>query len=298
MTWIAGALLLLVGGDAALAAPRAGEGLRLSQILQTLDATPAGHRLVKRAAVAWKLERVNQLLAYLRWGTVSKTDAVLTRHFDPVTGKEERSRQVVIYLRRDLPIEETVLDLAHEIVHAMEPPLWDPYDPELTATKYIQVSIEGAGGEVDAVFEECTVANDLVRSKTGIAARSPASRARLSDRCHRYGHENASGRIDRSLIMKDFYAVGAWRDRLQKQLGKEHRVLQALSDDEPVLYSSTGRTPYPVALLEEFEQMNEVACANSRRRESAGALRALASMPGKPAENARFLKNRCQGRGA
>ncbi|HTL10896.1 MAG TPA: hypothetical protein VL588_00315 [Bdellovibrionota bacterium] len=278
---------LVLGALAGALPAQVQAGLRLDQIVQTLSSVPAGRDILERARKSWGLAQTSQVGNYLRWGQVSKTDAVLTRHFDPTTGKEERNRQVVVYLRRDMPLEETVLDLAHELVHAVEPPLWDPYDPDLTPARYVRVSIEGKGGEADAVVQECRVASNLMPLVNATV------RARLSDRCKRY--QTPATPVDRGLVVKDFYAVGAWKSKLLERLGAEKTALPLITGTEPLLYSSTGRTPYPVALVDEFDQMNEVACANSRRREAAGALRSLASGP--PDETSRFLRRRCHDQG-
>src|SRR5947207_1584745 len=77
-----------------------------------LEGRPGGHSVYARARQSWGLDNICRVSGFLRWGQVSKTDAVLRRHVDPVSGKEARDRQVVIDLRRAPPAEETVLDLA------------------------------------------------------------------------------------------------------------------------------------------------------------------------------------------
>lgn len=265
----------------------------LKQVLAALQTSAAGRGLLDRAVERWQLKTQADVQTYLRWGVVSKTDAVLTRHFDPETGKEERTRQVLIYLRKDLSLQDAVLDLAHEMVHATETPLWDPYDPELTPTRYIQAAIEGRGGEVSAVLQECEVARDFLRVTRERAQRlaGAAAKASIAERCVRY-YDAKADVVSRERVLKDFYSVGKWKGRLQEQLGRAKHELPLLSEAEPVLFSSTGRTPYPVALYEEFEQMNEVACRNSRRRHES-ADRAPASLGTGLNENARFLQRRC-----
>jgi len=185
----------------------------------------------------------------LEWGDSSRTDAVLTRHYDPETGEEVREREVTIYLRRHAAVEDVALDLAHELVHAAQQPTWDPYDPDLTPVRFIRLSIEAAGGEADAVQAECQVAAEL-----GDAV------ATSGERCGRYAAGAREG------IVREFYRVGAWKRVLDRALGATAGELADLSGEEPLLLSSTGRAPYPVALLREYEALTEAACRNSRKR--------------------------------
>src|SRR5947208_2743712 len=106
---------------------------RLQDALEVLVHLPAGKALVQKALKRWNYVYPRELLNVLRWGPASKTDAVLTRHFNPATGEEERERQITIYVREKQPLKDIVLDIAHELVHATAPPGWDPYDPNLTA---------------------------------------------------------------------------------------------------------------------------------------------------------------------
>jgi len=254
----------------------------LAQVVQALSQTTAGKNWLKRAQKKWGLKSPSELTQFLRWGRVSKTDAVLTRHFDTEKGTEEKHRQVLIHLRHDQPFAEMILDLAHELVHAVQPPTWDPYDPHLTAVDYIQASIEGAGGETEAVFVECQVAYEI---STDLA----------QGRCARYFHQGA---LSRDFIRKDFYRVGAWKKRLKEKLGKRIDLLGHLTEDEPQLYSSTGRAPYPIALYEEFREMTQAACENTRRRYQdlrapASSARGWIESRVRRKETLQFLSRRC-----
>ena len=116
---------------------------RLETALRILEHLPTGRDLLSRAKKFWNLGRTASLRGVLKFGEASKTDAVLTRHFNPKTGEETRERQVTVYLRERQNLDDLVLDLAHELVHATTRPGWDPYDPRLTAGKYIWAAIEG-----------------------------------------------------------------------------------------------------------------------------------------------------------
>jgi hypothetical protein len=243
---------------------------RVRQALGVLTRLPSGRRLIERLEKKLQAGNSIELMKWIQPGAVSKTDAVLTRHFNPISGEEIRERKIMIYLRTDQPLNDLVLDLAHEMTHASEGTQWDPYDPTLTPGRYIQNSIDGVGGEVDALTQECQVGVEL-NALYGI----PASR------CLRYTKGQAV--VVRDRIRRDFYRVGRWYSDLKRRLGSESRKLPLLSRENPQLYSSTGQTPYPVALLAEFRELNDAACANSRKR-----LRDLATVSSK-----KFLHARC-----
>jgi hypothetical protein len=259
------------------------ESDRIRDALKILVQVPAGRNLVALAMSKWQLGRQDELLRYFRWDDVSRTDAVLTRHYDPATGKETRDREVTIYIRRGQKLQDLVFDIAHELTHATGKPGWDPYDPTLTAAKYIHASIEGSGGEVDALTMECQVGLEL-SIQYGISA----------SRCSRY-----RGRYDdvihKERIVRDFYRVGKWRGDLLKELGSQAHSFPYLSSDDPELYSSTGQAPYPVALLREFQSLNQTACENTRRRLELDRSPASSSSPAADPSTRRFLANRCGG---
>jgi hypothetical protein len=170
-----------------------------------------------------------------------------------------------------------VLDIAHELVHATTRPIWDPYDPKLTPGRYIHATIEGEGGEVEAVVAECQVGLELAH-RFGASAR----------RCRSY-RGTGSTRINTERVKRDFYRVGKWNAELTKKLGEEMPLFPLLSSRTPKLYSSTGHAPYPVALLQEFEQITRIACENTRKRTAA-----VKEQGRTPASSAlEFLSSRC-----
>lgn len=224
-----------------------------------LARVPAGKRILTRAQTFWNESSLEGLLKHLAYGSVSRTDAVLTRHYRPDTGEEVRERFVTVILKKDQALSDVAMDLAHELTHATTPPTWDPYDPKLTPGKYVHAALEAKGGEVDAVFTECEVAVDFKR-ELDLA----------SNRCDRYiqisGNENRLG-VDRAKIQMDFYRVGHWEPLVRSRLGRESGLFPLLSIKEPELYSATGGAPYPVALIREYDELNRVACENARKRD-------------------------------
>ncbi len=259
-----------------------GAGARgIEKALAILTDVPAGRVLAQKAMQVWRSDGASGLVEHFQWSEVSRTDTVLIRHFNPQTGVEERDRQVSIFLKEDQPSVEIVLDMAHEMVHAIARPNFDPYDPGLTVGKYIYTAIEGDGGEVDAVTAECEVALQL-SGRLGV----PISR------CESYRN--------REQIRLDFYRVGNWLPELVQRLGGEVKLFPILSAEAPRLYSSTGHSPYPFALLNEFDEITEIACSNTRIRQSSlpypllRGVRAVLSGDHSQFDVKNFIKLRCQ----
>lgn len=251
-----------------------------------LDRVPTGKRILTRAETFWNETTREGLVKHLAYGPVSRTDAVLTRHYHPDTGEEIRERFVTVILRKDQAMMDVAMDLAHELTHATTPPTWDPYDPGLTAGKYMHAALEANGGEIDAVFTECEVAVDLKRDLD-----------LRSTRCDRYiqlsGADNHLT-VDRTKIQGDFYRVGHWEPYVRARLGKETEHFPLLSTKEPELYSATGSAPYPVALMREYDELNRVACENVRKRTD-GRSPASANVTGDDSNSPAILGNRCRG---
>ncbi len=261
----------LAAAEPSPARTRAEDQERLSEAIRLLGLTPEGSELLGKARRAWRVRDLAGLLGHFRLAKVSRTDAILTRHYHPATGQEERERKVTVHLRRSQSLHDLVLDLAHELTHAAAGPTWDPYDAALTPAIYMRAAIEEPGGEVDALVAECAVGKGL-GIRRGVSA----------GRCRRYRKE--SGAIDREKVRADFYRVGRWLEEVRDRLGADADSFPLLTAGTPRLYSSTGHAPYPLALIREFDEITQIACENTRRREG--------SAPGRtPASD--FLAKRC-----
>jgi hypothetical protein len=261
---------------------------RLVQIWRTLQSVSAGHSLVEKAQRLWKLESDTDFLKHLKLGTSSRTDAVLTRHFSPQTGKEVREREVIIYLRENQSDVELLLDLSHELVHATSRAGFDPYDPTLSAVRYIRAAIDGEGGEVDAVLAECSIAQEMA-----------VEWGDRVHRCRRYLDSGASPRsgvdpISRDRVAQDFYRVGKWLNEIQKVLGSEAGLLALLKGETPRLLSSSAHVPYPVALYQEYEELTQVACRNSLERKRSLELKMSEKGPTRDPDLEQLLAARCR----
>jgi hypothetical protein len=279
-------LLLLNPSSAKAAAPKTEPAKIARDAITLLDKVPAGRQILSRAEMFWGETSRDGLLKHLAYGPVSRTDAVLTRHYHPDTGEEIRERFVTVVLRRDQALMDVAMDLGHELTHATTPPTWDPYDPKLTAGKYMHAALEATGGEIDAVFTECEIAVDFKRDlEMG------------TSRCDRYlvysGKDNHL-RVDRTRIQMDFYRVGHWEPFVRSRLGKETDNFPLLSTKEPELYSATGGAPYPVALMREYDELNRVACENVQRRGN-GRMPASVNVDSGESSGATALGDRCRG---
>ncbi|MEO7164467.1 MAG: hypothetical protein ABI041_16215 [Bdellovibrionia bacterium] len=233
---------------------------RFSAALFTLGGVTGGAVLLKKAIRLWELEDFSDLLKRFKWGNTSRTDTILTRYYNPKTGKEDRESEVTVYLRQDQSQFELVMDMAHELVHATARAGFDPYDSSLTVGKYIWAAIEGEGGEVQATMTECQIGLELaVKQGTKVARCNPYLESTTPVK-------NMGYVVSRAKVLRDFYRVGKWQMDLNRLLGREIQLFPLLSKDTPKLYSSTGHTPYPIALFHEFEEITETACKNSHNR--------------------------------
>lgn len=250
-----------------------------AEVLDLMRRSPRGHSLLEEARGYWKEENIIQISRHLKWGDVSRTDATLTRSIDPVTGEETRDRSVTIFLRRGATLDELVLDLSHELVHATKGHRWDPYDPELTADRYVQEAIEGEGGEVEALIAECEVGSELRGFRPGIE----------TPRCS-MGSIQEDGLLfeeRRRRAVEAFYALGSEFRSFVDRLSQQSPLREKVNAGRSVFISSTGNAPYPVALIREFEALNQMACANSRRRIASPTLESITK------NTQQFLQARC-----
>ena len=260
---------------------------RLIQVWKTLRSLPSGLALVESAQKIWKLDFEADFLKHIKLGDSSRTDTVLTRYFSAYSGKEERQREVVIFLRENQSDAELLLDLSHELVHATSRAIYDPYDPNLSAVQFILNGIDGEGGEVDAVLKECAISQEMTFGNGG--------------RAHRCSHyydlsfflTQSVHSLSRSLVAQDFYRVGQWLPEIQKQLGSETRFLPLLRNEAPRWLSSTAHAPYPVALFQEYEEMTQAACRNSLERKRVHHSHSSDRKPTQDGAIERLLATRC-----
>ncbi len=262
-----------VMGNEVTTAPQSGAH-EFQKILKLVGSSPTGAWLIEQAKVKFALPEASDLDRLFVWSRVSKTDAVLTRQFDQQTGEEVRTREVVIYLRHHDRFEDTVLDLAHELTHATFSPSWDPYDPDLDVITYVKNGIEGLGGEADALMTECQVGAEL-KILDGVS-KTRCTRYGLADSRPRRMIASVSASISeggdlsaiKQRVVNEFYQVGSEFGRLGRLLGPRVSELTHLTKQPSELISSTGGASYPLSLYSEYEELNRIACVNTKRRKS------------------------------
>lgn len=229
----------------------------VAEAILLVQSVESGRQLLDRSVSALGLQSPAELEWAVIPGRVSHTEASLIRHFDPSSGSERQERKLTVHLNIEQTVEQIALDLAHELTHASARPSWNPYDPKLTMERYIELNLEGPGGEVEAVATECAIAAEL-ETRVGLK----------THRCDRYFFRDETRiHVERERILNDFYRVGLHFEEIERRLGYEPRTrFPRLSSRSALLISSTGRVPYPLALILEYEDLNRTACENTRRR--------------------------------
>ncbi len=267
---------------------------RMQGALNSLNQLPTGVLLIQKAQLKWNQPDILGLLHYFSWGKASRTNTILTRHFNPQTGRDDQERAITIFLKEDQTAVELALDLAHELVHATSRSDFDPYDFSLTPAKYIYLALEGEGGEIEAVMKECQIGLEWMQHFGVLISRCQAY--------YRYsgnlGHQGKLW-VDQSKVRQDFYRVGKWEADLRRDLGSEVQSFPLLSNHMPKFYSSISQAPYPFVLFHEFQEMNQLACDNSRKRLagiilSRDSISTLSSEVQIHRDLNRFIKSRCK----
>lgn len=228
----------------------------IKSLLQILKRSKTGRELVDMATLKAKNSGVS-LLGILSAGEGSLTDTALIRRFTPnEPEKMEIEFKSQVFINKELPIIEAVLDLAHELTHfAMRRP-FNPYLDGFSLESFIRNTVEGKGGEVAAYLTECQVLYELF-----------PSHIRKKFHCH-FIVDPHTGDFSRDLGIKQFYKVGNYYKDFKSSLvfqGIDHQF-PLLSQDDAIFISSAYGLPYPVAAMQEFKSVVEKACLNDRRR--------------------------------
>lgn len=231
------------------------EELNLKKLLELLQKSPTGEKLIKEAQ--YKAARSGQtLLDVIKVGESSLTDTTLVRKFSPHSPEhvifESRS---MVYLNRHLAWDSALLDLAHELTHFVYRESFNPYAESFNAKDFIKGTIEGSGGEVQAFLTECKVLKELFSK--GVQSRS---------QCQSITDE--SGQLSFRKAVELFYFVGPYYDSFSKQLAKREiasSFLDLKAGDINFISSAYG-VPYPVAALMEYDLVVNKVCENDKKR--------------------------------
>lgn len=190
-------------------------------------------------------------LKQLHTGDASFTESTFVRTYSLLDGKERIEIHHEVTLNKHLNLAEGVVDLAHELLHYTNKGMLDPYKPGFTLKEFVRNGIEGQGGELLALAEECQVAWELEQTYASYPTHIL---------CASYHSKNG---FDFAKAKRDYYAVGSWIRKAPIELV---RAIPELSERPAKFTSSYASKAYPVALTEEFIETRKAACANNRRK--------------------------------
>ncbi len=257
-------VLKLVNAAHALEPGVTPESGSLSAAIQLLEQTPTGKAALEQA-------RLHQIPIHA--GAISKTEITVTRSVDAASTTQDEKLKFVtqVVIARDKEPVFQALDLAHELVHAVNPKK-NPFDPNLNAQDYIQYGIEGNGGEAQAIAQECKVGKELTSLKQETSNLIKA-------RCEFvWNTENDTKKWQHSFyqlgqyyhaflgLMRNYKTESnaAWTDRVEAK--------------SPVFSSAVAHKPYPLALLEEYVQITRVICEKALKTNMGRKIASVASL--------------------
>lgn len=278
-------VLSLLFSSSALAAGEpvwAGPWRGISELVAVLETVPEGKRILDQAQA-----KNGGFLTQIHRGSASYTESTFVRTYSLLDGKERIELRHELTLSKELNLANAVVDLAHELVHYTDKGMLDPYRPGFALKEFVKNGIEGPGGELAALKEECLVAWSLERKYRNYPKHLL---------CSGY-HEGVLG-FDSAKAKRDYYALGGWYHRADAEL---KRVIPELSASRVQFNSSYAAKPYPVALAEEFRETKRAACANNRRKyrliaaQATGRGPASSSLESERSKLQQYDRNFCRG---
>lgn len=232
------------------------EEMSLKILFNTLSQSETGKKLLKLAAKKGR-EQGKTLTDIILPGDSSLTDTTLLRRFsanDPsIVAYETRSK---VYINRNLNLVDAMMDLAHELTHYLYREPFNPYRPQFGLKLFIQSTIEGRGGEVDAYLLECQVFNEIFKKFDS-----------SSGRCSLVLDQE--GKLSKKKGIQEFYKVGNYFHDFIKDLSRENLSKEDFSDignETPSFISSAYSLPYPLAAVKEYYTVMGRACLNDKKR--------------------------------
>ena len=226
-------------------------------LLKILEKSPSGKNIILQAKKKAQ-ERGRPLESLIVPGENSITDTTLIRHFsvdnpDDVTFEIES----IVVINEDHSIENAILDLAHELVHFVHKSAFNPYGKHFDVKKFIDSTLEGKGGEIEAYLQECAVMSEIMEQ-----------RFFNDDNCQSvYFPENE--KLSLRLSRRAFFQLGKYMDDFLGQLSG-HQLLKQdfpeITSSEAKFISSAYKLPYPYAALKEYQQIMKKVCENDSQR--------------------------------
>jgi len=219
-------------------------------LIKELSKSERGRRLLAKAREKVALEG-NTLLDTIQVGKVSLTDTTVVRRFKRLHPEHVTyATKSKVFINKNLPLSEAILDLAHELTHFLDREEFNPYLYNNGGVKkFISRTIEGTGGEVEAFITECEVLKDLA-----------PRRLQQRENCMSLW-DFEKGHFSKHLGVKEFYKVGDYFEDFTR-----HVSLSTLGDSEPRFISSAYGVPYPIAAYYEYQNMMKKVCENDFKR--------------------------------
>lgn len=254
--------------------------LNVRYLVNLLKKSIAGKKLLISAQRKARREG-KSLFEIIKVGNASLTDTTLTRRFKAHNPAEvEFESSSVVYVNKYLSQKDALLDLAHELTHYVHRKPFNPYVKNFTLRSFIRSTVEGPGGEVNAFLSECKVLKELL----GVDE--------IENSICRSIYDDSKQMFSRALAIKHFYHVGEHFHDFHHKL-KNHQLELEFPEvvaKKALFISSAYGKPYPVAALEEYEQVMNKACANDSRRISLYRENAKRA----PASLTKSYQERCQ----
>jgi hypothetical protein len=227
------------------------------RLITALKKSPSGKNILERATEK-AAQRGQTLYDVIASGDGSLTDTTLVRRFsasNPVDVMYETKSKV--FLNRHLKTLDAMLDFAHELTHFTYRDAFNPYQHRFQLKDFIQKTIEGRGGEVDAYMVECKVLSELYPGQ--LENRSSCFKVL----------DQKTGILSKQKGILEFYKVGAHFRNLQKDFQKfslHESDLPHVSANQAAFISSAWGLPYPVAAVKEYINIMDRVCRNDQNR--------------------------------
>ena len=218
----------------------------IDSVLKDLSELKIGQQIIQLA-----IEKDKEFLQFVQRGKVSITESNYTRSYSLSEGKENVSIDHKIYISENLSRADAILDLAHELTHFALRPIYDPYDTAVGLKQFIRAGIEGKGGELEAFQTECLVAWELERANENFHEHGL---------CSKYKKKNG---FDVRQAKRDYYSIGPYFLQNEDLV----KFLPLLNAEDIRFTSSYAKKPYPIALVNEYQQSRKTACENNARKE-------------------------------
>lgn len=226
----------------------------IEQLINIINTSKLGIKLIDMARLR-AAKDLKKLEDVIESGNVSVTDTTLVRKFNPSAPESVRfETRSKVYIDKSHNTKNAVLDLIHELIHYTYKKPFNPYLGEFSLSTFLEDTIQGKGGEVDAFIVECKVGRDIYGLKA------------ISAQCLNILDGES---FSRELAVKEFYKLGEHFDKFKKD-AHEHNIKQEIithiSPEQSSLISSAWSSPYPVAIVEEFEEIMRKVCHNDLKR--------------------------------